>query len=245
MSHGETLLLALITLACATFALAWWSLLRRQSQLAALIEARTEELARARVALEDRRSKYDDVNWRDELTEITNRRHFEEVLDVEWRRAYRDGSVVSLIYLDVDRFAAFNALYGAEDGDHCLRQIAQCLQSELRRAGDLVARFEGGHFTVILPSVNGDGAAVVADRLRGSIEGLSIPFEAVPEGILTVSAGVASAVPRNYGMPETLIASARTALLRAEQEGANRVVRETSRGVHTAPLPTSQKTASA
>lgn len=164
----------------------------------------------------------------DGLTGISNRRQFDECLAREWARAQRTGTPLSLLMCDVDFFKQYNDLYGHQAGDECLRSVADVLQSKVKRPTDLAARYGGEEFVVVLPDTDIDGACRVADAVREGIAALGRPHRGARIGILSVSVGVASAVPKRDGMSgERLLAAADAALYVAKQNGRNRVERAT------------------
>jgi diguanylate cyclase (GGDEF)-like protein len=160
----------------------------------------------------------------DGLTGIANRRRFDDVLQSEWRRARRGNAPMACIMIDIDNFKAFNDRYGHLRGDDCTKQIAAALRAGANRAGDLLARYGGEEFAVILPETTLEGALAVAQMLRARVEGLGIPHDASDTAaVVTISAGVASAIPRRDEPAETLVAEADRALYRAKHAGKNRV----------------------
>jgi diguanylate cyclase (GGDEF)-like protein len=160
----------------------------------------------------------------DGLTGVANRRRFDEVLDAEWRRAQRTQAPLSLIMIDLDCFHSFNERYGHLQGDEALKQVAHGLSSKISRAGDLIARYGGEEFVAVMPATELDGAVTVAEQLRTEIESLGIPHEDSLAGpVLTISVGVASAIPGRGAAAQSLIAAADRALYRAKREGRNRV----------------------
>ena len=161
----------------------------------------------------------------DGLTEIANRRQFNEVFDREWRRGMREGSQLSLIMVDVDYFKQFNDHYGHGSGDGCLKQVACALVDALNRPGDLAARFGGDEFAIIIPGTDPEGAALIAERVRAGVEALAIPNvrSAVADHV-TVSVGCATLVPAQDRQSEMLLNMADIMLYRAKEEGRNRVV---------------------
>ncbi len=173
----------------------------------------------------------------DALTALANRRHFDETLDGEWRRMQREGAPLSLILLDVDRFKLFNDRYGHPTGDDCLRRIAAAIALHARRPADLAARHGGEEFAVLLPNTPAEGAAGIAERIRGAIEALGLPHDAnPPTGVVTVSLGIACAKPAAAGsMAEALVAAADGALYEAKRTGRNRLRLATS--VPPPPMP--------
>ena len=161
----------------------------------------------------------------DGLTQVANRRHFDEYLDVEWRRLAREQRPLSLILCDVDYFKVYNDTYGHLAGDFCLKQIADTLRQGLRRPADLVARYGGEEFAVILPNTEARGAVLIAEAIRKGVRGLEIAHAESPVSqYVTLSLGVASAVPLPNAPPTQLIAAADEALYQAKAEGRDRVV---------------------
>lgn len=158
----------------------------------------------------------------DSLTGISNRRHFDYALADEWRRCARAGTPLSLLMIDVDHFKAYNDRLGHMQGDDCLRRVAALLTGASRRAGDLVARYGGEEFVCLLPNAGRQGAALVAERLRQDVERACILHPASPLGYLTVSIGVATAMPP-AGTPAALVDLADRLLYVAKTQGRNRV----------------------
>jgi diguanylate cyclase (GGDEF)-like protein/PAS domain S-box-containing protein len=160
----------------------------------------------------------------DGLTDIPNRRYFDEYLEREWQRAERNSSPLSLIMTDIDYFKAYNDTYGHQGGDDCLKKVAIALKNTLKRPGDFVGRYGGEEFAVILPETDTEGALVVAEALRKSVESLNI--EHVNSSIskyVTISLGVAIIIPTTGTTPAILVNFADQALYDAKQQGRNRV----------------------
>ncbi|MEE4204476.1 MAG: diguanylate cyclase [Halieaceae bacterium] len=157
----------------------------------------------------------------DALTGVSNRRHFDEILDAEIRRAARSGHPVSVILADVDYFKRYNDHYGHQAGDDCLRRVAIGMSAELQRAGDFIARYGGEEFVVVLPDSSLSAGLAVAEKLRRAVEKLKIPHEKHPGGQkVTVSLGVAAGrVSQNDA--KALVAMADEALYRAKGAGRN------------------------
>jgi diguanylate cyclase (GGDEF)-like protein len=188
------------------------------------LNRRNEELESARGQLEQANHSLHILSYLDGLTGVANRRHFDEYLEQEWRRAVRKGSTVALILLDIDHFKRLNDSAGHQFGDECLRRVADTLIVSVRRAGDLAARYGGEEFALILPDAQLDWALGFAEDIRGRVEALAIPHPESPLGVLTVSLGVAAEFPADPEAATTLIAKADRALYRAKQDGRNRVV---------------------
>jgi len=161
----------------------------------------------------------------DGLTEIPNRRYFDELFADEWSRALRSGTVLSLIICDIDYFKDFNDHYGHLLGDECLKAVARELDMHARRAGDSVARFGGEEFAVLLPGTGPEDAQRLANEMRESVKALGIAHAGsrVSDQV-TISMGVASMVPTQDAQPKQLLKEADEALYRAKHEGRDRVV---------------------
>ena len=164
----------------------------------------------------------------DGLTGIPNRRHFDEVLTREWRRAMRQGEELSILMCDIDFFKNFNDTFGHQKGDECLRQVANALADSLDRGGDLLARYGGEEFIAVLPGTTLEGASFIAAQMRQSICQLNISHPETPFGKVTASFGVASAVAMPETDPLKIVGAADTAMYKAKKAGRNRVFRTTS-----------------
>ncbi len=157
----------------------------------------------------------------DELTGIANRRTFNQMLEIEGRRQARAGGDLSVLMLDVDYFKQFNDLYGHLPGDKCLKRIASTLQQNLRRAGDLAARFGGEEFVALLPTTDSAGAAATARTIVQAISALAIPHASSPHGVVTISIGIAT-WPMGTPLSQIdLIEEADQALYQAKRGGRN------------------------
>jgi len=177
----------------------------------------------ARISLSDALDTLEGVARVDATTRIANRRRFDEVLEEEWQRAVRQGMTISILLLDVDHFKSYNDLYGHLAGDECLRLVAEIVSAVLRRSGDVVARFGGEEFAIILPNTNELGAAEMAEQVRLAVRAALVKHEAVPQGILTVSLGSATASPQLDEVATELLAAADRALYQAKRGGRDRV----------------------
>ena len=156
----------------------------------------------------------------DGLTQLANRRRFDEYLFDEWRRLAREQRPLSLILCDIDYFKLYNDTYGHLAGDFCLQQVAGVLRQSVRRPPDLVARYGGEEFAMILPNTDARGAAFVAETVRQRVRGLRIPHVQSPvSDYVTLSLGVATTIPRLDSSAQRLIAAADEALYRAKAEG--------------------------
>ena len=158
----------------------------------------------------------------DGLTEIPNRREFDRMLEIEWLRAIRSESPLSLLMLDVDNFKAYNDGYGHDAGDECLRQVASTIQAAMRRGADFAARYGGEEFVCVLPDTDREGAIALADKIRSNIEELNIPHaHNNADRIITISTGVATFLASAQQSPVELIKAADGALYLAKGSGRN------------------------
>lgn len=161
----------------------------------------------------------------DGLTGIPNRRYFDEVLNHEWNEAIQGSQGISFILLDIDHFKAYNDTYGHQQGDTCLKQVAQALKKLATTSNGFVARYGGEEFALILPRFNERDAIEVSKKLLSHIEGLEIPHEkSLVKPVVTISIGVTTIIPR-IGMKEKeLIDCADQALYQAKEQGRNTFV---------------------
>lgn len=161
---------------------------------------------------------------RDSLTEVGNRRYFDEILVREWNRARREAVPLSLLMVDLDDFKRFNETHGRDKGDGCLRMVADALRCILKRAGDTVVRYGGEEFAAILPNTTNGGAVAVAHEFLEQMAALAVrPAGAQAGEILTVSIGLATAEPCRGSDMQGLILAADGALYLAKSEGGNRI----------------------
>jgi diguanylate cyclase (GGDEF)-like protein len=164
----------------------------------------------------------------DQLTEIPNRRSFDERLPLEWGRASRTKTPISLLILDLDFFKDYNDNYGHLQGDKALQVVAQVFTQELKRSGDLVSRWGGEEFAVLLANTDFNGAQDVAERIRRRVEELKILLVDGSVSRVTISIGINSLVPTSNDVLEDFIRHADMALYTAKREGRNRVCRYSS-----------------
>lgn len=161
----------------------------------------------------------------DSLTQIPNRRKFDEQLAIEWSAAGRKSIPLSLLMIDIDHFKQYNDRFGHVAGDACLKSVATAIAQGVNRASDLSARFGGEEFAVLLPETNSEGAAVVAERIIDAVRALSIPhFVDGRERVVTISVGCATATPVVGELSATLVKAADAALYDAKRQGRDRCV---------------------
>jgi len=191
--------------------------------LAWALARRVRRVEAAKASFVNERFELEEAALRDVLTGIPNRRAFDARLGEEWQRATRLDTELSVILIDVDHFKLYNDAFGHTFGDEVLHDVARTIAIGLRGKDDFVARYGGEEFIIILPSCVAEEAGVIADRLRSDIEALAIRHPGSPLGVLTISAGAASASPRRCRRAGTLVVRADSALYDAKRSGRNRV----------------------
>ena len=218
-------LLAALIGALAAFGI--WAYAARQrlavkvGELERLLESRTTDLESARIQLQR-------LSTEDSLTAVANHEQFLEFLEREWRRARRDGLPLTLIFVDLDHFRAYNRQFGRKAGDEVLKQVGRVMVGLVGRPGDLVARYHRDEFALVAASTDAQGGYNIAERLRRAIEELQVPSaNDAPAPVITGSVATATAVPQRESAWEELdlIKAARHALREARANGGNRVLR--------------------
>lgn len=199
-------LIAPVTLALFLSVMAQIVLFRREMRVRGIYEKQIEAQAQT-----------------DGLTGIANRRTFDETLEREWQAARREGKPLSLLFLDADHFKRYNDRYGHQEGDELLQLLAQALKKKARRPRDLAARYGGEEFVVLLPRTTSLRAMAVAETIRRAIAELAVPHADNEGGIVTVSIGVATAIPAAGDASASLVEAADAAVYRAKEAGRNRV----------------------
>lgn len=187
---------------------------KRNRELEQVVENRTKELAEANRLLQIQSNT-------DCLTNIGNRRLFDQMLVQEWNRGQRGGTPLALIMLDIDHFKRFNDRYGHLAGDACLQVLAKALAESGRRAGELAARYGGEEFAVLLPNMDKQVVLETAKYIHQRVLSLAIPHADSLSGIVTVSIGVAILQPSNQQLPVELVRQADAGLYRAKTSGRN------------------------
>jgi diguanylate cyclase (GGDEF)-like protein len=187
-----------------------------------------QRIAKMRQQLHKANSELKMIAVKDGLTGLSNRRHFDETMERELKRAIRIGSSLSLVLCDIDLFKNYNDNYGHQGGDDCLKCVAEAMIKATNRPGDLVARYGGEEFGFILPATDLEGAQVIAESIRKTIDVLDIEhaYSSVADHV-TLSCGVATIHPqKDYNIADLarlLIESADQGLYRAKQNGRNQV----------------------
>jgi diguanylate cyclase (GGDEF)-like protein len=183
------------------------------------------ERKRAQSALQTANLELKRLVMSDGLTQVANRRYFDEYLSQEWKRALREKEPLSLIFCDVDYFKQYNDNYGHQAGDECLKQVAQTINLVLKRSTDLAARYGGEEFAAILPNTDVKGAAAVAQDIRKAIAQLKIAHaRSQVSKYVTLSMGISSLVPTQELFPKDLIVRSDEALYKAKKLGRDRFI---------------------
>lgn len=174
-------------------------------------------------ALNEVNSELENLSRTDGLTKLANRRHFDETIEAEWRRATRTGANLGLLMIDVDNFKLFNDEYGHPSGDDCLRRVAEQLAKWSRRETDCAARYGGEEFVVLLSDVTEKDVLALAEKIRTAVYELKIPHLHSAVGHVTISIGCAVTNVTALGTYSDLIAEADKALYEAKRQGRNRI----------------------
>ena len=159
----------------------------------------------------------------DPLTGILNRRGFDNRAEMEWNRAIRGYTPISVLLMDIDDFKGYNDKYGHLHGDTALTTVSTVIQQTLGRPSDFASRWGGDEFIAFLPNTDEAGAMNVAERIRTNIEAAEILYGSSPTSGITVSIGVNSHIPVKGSSLEDFIASADEALYNAKEAGRNRI----------------------
>ncbi|MDR0315966.1 MAG: diguanylate cyclase [Treponema sp.] len=163
------------------------------------------------------------LSMMDQLTDIPNRRNFDNQLRTEWRRAIREQSPISIMMIDVDRFKYYNDTYGHLQGDVVLQTIAKVISQTLRRTTDFFARWGGEEFVVLLSNTEADGAMEVAKQIHENIGNKEIPCTDGSITKITISVGVNTQLPTQDSSADIFFSRADRALYIAKELGRNKV----------------------
>lgn len=187
------------------------------AQLDQLVAVRT-------AALQEANAKLQTLSEFDALTGIANRRKFDQVWGEEINRAVRQQLPLAVMLIDVDHFKGYNDHYGHQQGDDCLRRVAQVLAGDGRRHNDLVARYGGEEFVVVLPGEDEAGALVLAESMRRAVQDSAIPHEQSSTApVVTICVGIACGIPHSLEQAASMLGFADRQLYSAKRAGRNRV----------------------
>ena len=197
------------------------------NSLALIIETESQkyELEELKKNLEVITAKMERLSVIDGLTNIANRRHFDNFLDFSWRSAMRDAQTLSILMIDVDEFKAYNDNYGHQKGDDCLKKVALVLSQFGNRAKDLVARYGGEEFALILSNTSKYHLLKIGENIRKAVETLNIMHEySSVGGRITISVGASICTPSQTYTKEMLLKAADRGLYQAKERGRNTVI---------------------
>lgn len=194
------------------------TILRQQQQLV----TQNAQLQQIKADLQQANLELKRISYTDGLTQIANRRCFNETLEQEWQRLRREQQPLSLILCDIDYFKQYNDCYGHLAGDTCLQQVAQIITKCINRPADLTARYGGEEFAIILPNTDQEGAVIVAKTIQATLQSLQIPHVgSTVATYITLSVGISCLIPTLNCSFLELIAAADTALYQAKRQGRN------------------------
>ncbi|MDX2256146.1 MAG: PleD family two-component system response regulator [Pseudanabaenaceae cyanobacterium bins.39] len=203
------------------------TLRRLQKQLQAQNELLKQEIHHRKLAeelLKEANTRLGQLVNLDGLTQLANRRCFDEYLEQEWQRSAREQLPLSLIMCDIDFFKNYNDTYGHVAGDECLRKVASAVKGAVRRPADLAARYGGEEFIVVLPNTDTEGALAVTQTIKKDLEDLKIPHDAsLVSEFVTLSMGTMTLIPHVGSEPSLLLTAADYALYRAKELGRNQI----------------------
>jgi diguanylate cyclase (GGDEF)-like protein len=182
---------------------------------------------RLREQLEENRRLEDELRAltiTDSLTGLRNRRHFDTVCATEWERARRAQRPLTVLFIDIDFFKAYNDSHGHGAGDDCIAVVGKAIDQSLQRPADLAARYGGDEFVVLLPDTDLAGAVDVAERVAAAVRALDIPHGGSRFGRVTLSIGVAQQIPEPNHRPQEMLQRADRALYAAKESGRNEIM---------------------
>ncbi|MCC2617205.1 diguanylate cyclase [Aestuariibacter halophilus] len=193
-----------------------------QEELEYKVEERTLELEIALRELSEMNRELEKRNTTDALTGVRNRLHFDKRYPAEVRRSRREQTDLAIVMIDIDHFKPINDEYGHLVGDECLRHVASLLQRRLKRPSDDLCRYGGEEFAMILPNTDEEGAKILIEELRKTLEETPVSTSA-GEISMTLSAGICSATVKTMADEQAMLRAADQALYQAKREGRNRV----------------------
>jgi diguanylate cyclase (GGDEF)-like protein len=191
-------------------------------QMQDVIDRQTNDLQQLNQKLQVVNAELSLLSMMDELTQIVNRRRFNEFLKSQWESSLCLRTPLSLIMCDVDNFKAYNDIYGHRAGDDCLVKVAHALREVVRRANGLVARYGGEEFAIVLPNTDITGVETVSQDVLAKIQSLQIPHSlSANGGYITVSLGAATIIPLPIDSADLLLETADRLLYQSKDKGRN------------------------
>jgi diguanylate cyclase (GGDEF)-like protein len=170
------------------------------------------------------RRSIDEISKLDFLTNIFNRRYFNQVITEQWGKCKQDKESLGIIMIDVDEFKAYNDIYGHLNGDECLKKVSKVIKNFMKESNNIVSRYGGEEFIVLIPNSDLKNVQDIGENIRKDVEKLSILHEGSEKyGVVTISIGISTCIPDKKSSPEKLINAADEALYRAKSFGRNKV----------------------
>lgn len=186
------------------------------------VNERTAQLTEANVKLAKLNKKLEELSTRDDLTQVANRRFFNQMLDQQYAVARRENESLSLLFLDIDHFKKLNDKLGHQAGDDCLKFVSDIINSCLHRPKDFLARYGGEEFAIILPDTDQEGAEKIALSILNEVREHPFYFNGTPYP-MTVSIGAYSNTPNQHILQADYLSRADTAMYEAKQNGRNQI----------------------
>jgi diguanylate cyclase (GGDEF)-like protein len=189
------------------------------------IYERTKSLEESTLELKRVNKVLKEMSYQDQLTGLPNRRYFDELYEKHWDEAVQNQTLLSILYLDIDHFKAYNDVYGHLQGDTTLRNVGVCLQQSIQKHDGTVARIGGEEFIALITNKTAEETNQIAEDCRNSVKALQIPHQnSSTSPYVTISIGVATIVPTHKDSKRKFIITADEALYYAKEEGRNQVV---------------------
>jgi diguanylate cyclase (GGDEF)-like protein len=176
--------------------------------------------------LEQENQKLQSLVKLDTLTKVANFSYFNDCLETKWEKMAISGKPISLILCNIDYFKIYNNIYGHEEGDNCLKQVAEAICQIVNSPGNLVARYWGEDFIIFLSETDGAAAFKISEQIRLKVKQIALPFKSrefggLPNSVVTISLGVACTIPTSSSQAKNLLLEAEKALYQAKREGRN------------------------
>lgn len=194
-----------------------------------IMQESNDRLAEVNQQLYEMNDKLEKLSVTDQLTQISNRRAFDEYIERMWNECRRLRKPMTVMMMDIDHFKAFNDFYGHVEGDECLKAVSEAVRKNFNRSTDMFARYGGEEFVAVLPFSEGEPALLLAEKIRKAVENLRIPnpkSKVIP--FVTLSIGVACRIPNQISEQlqnqEWIVTLADKALYEAKDTGRNRIV---------------------
>jgi diguanylate cyclase (GGDEF)-like protein len=176
--------------------------------------------------LEQENQKLQSLIKLDTLTKVANFSHFSHSLEIEWEKMAKSAEPISLILCNIDYFKIYNDIYGHQEGDNCLKQVAAAICQIVKEPGNLVARYWGEDFIILLSGIDATAAFKISEQVRLKVKQIARPFKSrefggLPNSIVTISLGVACTIPTFSSQAKDLLLEAEKALYKAKRQGRN------------------------